>query len=176
MEIYRVEKGEPEWLCRAYDYARTDSFCFGQNIPFEMEFAHDAPREELQAVVMLEDHKPIAGCSITFPRKDTARIGRVCVIREKQRGGYGRLLMADAEKWILESGVRHIVIVSQDRAEAFYHKLGYITNPDVSPREYASPPPKDDSGRPEGGKPEGDKKSAPRIDLGFSVVLVEKYL
>jgi predicted GNAT family N-acyltransferase len=168
MEIYHITKGDPEWLCRAYDYVRTDSFCFGQNIPFRMEFEHDTPREELQAVILMEDNKPIAGCNITFPNNETARIGRVCVIREKQRGGYGRLLMEDAEKWIRESGVKHIVIISQDRAEAFYNKIGYVTNYDTSPFAYEDFHDEDD-------KPDNNEKNEAKIDLGFSVVLVEKY-
>ena len=37
-EIYRVEKGSEEWKYKAYDYVRTDAFCYGQNIPIELEF------------------------------------------------------------------------------------------------------------------------------------------
>ena len=46
MEIYRVKQGSPDWLYKAYDYVRTDAFCFGQNIPIETEFSHDEPLEE----------------------------------------------------------------------------------------------------------------------------------
>ncbi len=40
-EIYRVEKGSEEWRSEAYDYVRTDAFCYGQNIPIELEFRQD---------------------------------------------------------------------------------------------------------------------------------------
>ncbi|MBQ7839452.1 MAG: GNAT family N-acetyltransferase [Lachnospiraceae bacterium] len=166
MEIYHVTKESPEWLFKAYDYVRTDAFCFGQNIPIETEFSHDAPREDLQAVVLVEDHKPVAGCRIAFPAKGVGKIERVCVIREKQKSGYGSILIEDAEKWILESGVKHIVISSQDRAAGFYNKLGYVTNYEVSPSVYERPREK---------KPDEEKKEK-RINLGFSCVLVEKYL
>lgn len=171
MEIYHITKDSPEWLLKAYDYVRTDSFCFGQNIPIEMEFSHDTPRQELQAVVLIEDHKPIAGCRITFPTEEAGKIERVCVIREKQRNGYGEILIKDAEKWILESGVKHIVINSQDRAAGFYNKLGYVTNFDVNPSLYEKHSPKKE----EDEKSSDEKKKEHKIDLGFTCVLVEKY-
>ncbi len=162
MDIYRITKGQnPSWLYKAYDYARMDAFVFGQNIPVETEFSHDDPEEELEAVVIIDGHKPIAGCRITYPRPDIGKIGRVCVIREKQRTGVGRVLIDEAEKWIRENGYKHIVINSQDRAAEFYEKCGYVLVPGVDPRIYENyRPPKDDR----------------RPSLGFSCVLMEKIL
>lgn len=171
VEIYRIEKGAEAWKYKAYDYVRTDAFCVGQNIPIEIEFSHDEKEEELQAVLLIEDHKPVAGCRIAFPDKKTGKIERVCVVREKQKGGYGRILIEEAEKWLKEYGVNHIVISSQDRAAGFYEKVGYKLNPDVSPDVY-------DTHRKE--KTEGaqnlPKFPKPRASLGFTCVLVEKYL
>lgn len=169
MEIYHVTNGAPEWLYKAYDYIRTDAFCFGQNIPVETEFSHDGPKEELQAVILVEDHKPVAGCRITYPKEGVGKIERVCVIREKQKSGYGRILIEDAEKWILESGVKHIVINSQDRAAGFYNRLGYVTNYNVSPSVYEKPREKKEEDIPE------EVRRVMRKNLGFSCVLVEKY-
>lgn len=169
MEIYRVKKGSPDWLYKAYDYVRMDAFCFGQNIPIEMEFSHDEPYEELLAVVLVEDHKPIAGCRLTYPKEGVGKLERVCVIRDKQKSGYGKLIIEEAEKWIMESGIRHIVINSQDRAAGFYNKLGYTVNLEVSPSVYEKPradlPPIDEA-----------KKEENRKRLGFTCVLVEKYI
>lgn len=89
------------------------------------------------------------------------------MVREKQKGGYGSILIREAEKWLIENGVRHIVINSQDRAAGFYHKLGYITNPTVDPHAY-------DKKRKR--KKAADEASLPKINLGFSTVLVEKYV
>lgn len=169
MEIYRVKKDSPAWLYKAYDYVRTDAFCFGQNIPIETEFSHDEPLEELLAVVLVEDHKPIAGCRIAYPKEGVGKIERVCVIREKQKSGYGKILIEEAEKWITESGIKHIVINSQDRAAGFYNRLGYVTNLEVSPSVYEKPradlPPIDEA-----------QKEENRKRLGFTCVLVEKYI
>jgi predicted GNAT family N-acyltransferase len=165
MDIHRLTKDSPEWLAKAYDYIRTDAFCFGQNIPIEIEFGHDGSKEELRAVILVEDHKPVAGCRIRFPKAGVGKIERVCTIREKQKAGYGRAIMAEAEKWIAEHGAKRIVIVSQDRAAGFYEKLGYAKNPDISPSEYESHRP-----------PKEEREDKPRPNLGFSVVMVEKHL
>lgn len=167
MEIYHIIKGAPEWLYKAYDYVRTDAFCIGQGIPIEIEFSDDEAKEELQAVVLMEDHKPVGGCRITYPKEGVGKIERVCVVREKQKGGYGRIMIEDAEKWIAESGVKHIVINSQDRAAGFYNKIGYVTNYEVSPSVYEKPREKAE---------EAPQKEEEKIDLGFSTVLVEKFL
>ncbi len=167
MQIYRINKETDEWLKKAYDYVRTDAFCFGQNIPVELEFAGEEAQDDIEGVVILEDHKPVAGCRISYPADGIGKIERVCVVREKQKGGYGSILIREAEKWLIENGVRHIVINSQDRAAGFYHKLGYITNPTVDPHVY-------DKKRKR--KKAADEASLPKINLGFSTVLVEKYV
>ena len=164
-EIYRVEKGSEEWKYKAYDYVRTDAFCFGQNIPIELEFGHDESKDELQAILLVEDHKPVAGCRIAFPAEKTGKIERVCVVREKQKSGYGRVLIEAAEKWLKEYGVAHIVITSQDRAAGFYEKLGYKLNLDADLSVYEHQAPKKE-----------EKPNKPKKDLGFTCVLVEKYV
>lgn len=164
MDIYRVTADSPAWQKIGYDYVRVDAFCYGQNIPLETEFSHDAPVEELNGVLIVEDHKPIAGLRISYPKEDVGKIERVCVVREKQKSGVGSELIKAAEEWILEKGISHVVISSQDRAQGFYEKNGYKLNPDVSPDVY-------------------EKHLHPRkrdIDPNFKpdfvCVLVEKYL
>ena len=170
MEAYRVTKDSPAWLFKAYDYARTDAFCFGQGIPLEGEFSHDEPVDEkYQAVVLIEDHKPVGGCRVTYPEVGIGKIGRVCVTRAFQKSGAGSVLIKEAEKWIAETGITHIVINSQDRAQGFYEKLGYVLNPEVDPRVYED-------------HFDGDREAAKhgyvpqKNSLGFACVLVEKEL
>ncbi len=170
MELYRLTKGSPTWLFKAYDYARTDAFVFGQEIPINFEYSHDEPiNDEFKAVVLIDNGKPIAGCRITFPKEDIGKIGRVCVARQFQKQGYGRILIAEAEKWILEKDVSRIVINSQDRAQRFYEKLEYKLVPGVNPQLFEK-------------KLEIAFENIPRDyvsqknDLGFSCVLVEKII
>ena len=164
-EIYRVEKGSEEWKYKAYDYVRTDAFCCGQNIPIELEFGQDESKDDLQAILLTEDHKPVAGCRIAFPAEKTGKIERVCVVREKQKSGYGRVLIEAAEKCLKEYGVDHIVITSQDRAAGFYEKLGYKLNPDADLSVYDHHVPKKD-----------EEPKKPKKNIGFTCVLVEKYV
>ena len=49
----------------------------------------------LEAVILVEDHKPVAGCRLVYPMEGVGKIERVCVIREKQKDGYGRVLIAE---------------------------------------------------------------------------------
>ena len=165
MDIYRVTKDSPAWQVTAYNYIRTDAFCFGQHIPVEGEFSHDGPAEDFNGILIVEDHVPVAGLRIAYPRPDVAKIERVCTIREKQKSGYGRVMIAEAEKWIAEQGYRHIVISSQDRAQGFYEKCGYVLNPEIPAHEYDPPRPQREKPKLPGGfKPD------------FICVLVEKYL
>ena len=75
------------------------------------------------------------------------------------------MLIEAAEKWLKEYGVDHIVITSQDRAADFYEKLGYKLNPDADLSVYDHHAPKKD-----------EEPKKPKKNLGFTCVLVEKYL
>ncbi len=170
MEIYRVTKVSPAWLHKAYDYVRTDAFIFGQDIPINFEYSFPETIDgEYKAVVLIDEGKPIAGCKITFPKEDIGKIGRVCVARQFQKQGYGRILIGEAEKWIIENKVSRIVINSQDRAMKFYEKLGYILVAGVDPGLFEQ-------------KMNVDLDSISRDyvpqknELGFSCVLVEKII
>jgi predicted GNAT family N-acyltransferase len=168
MEIYRIDGNSPKWMITAYNYVRTDAFCFGQNIPIEREFSGDGPEEDIRALIIVDGGKPIAGLRVTYPEDGLAKFGRVCVIRERQKSGVGRILMDEAEKWVLSEGDRRVVITSQDRAAGFYEKLGYRLVDGADPHMYdrrpsaPSAPPAVVGERPQG--------------IGFSCVLVEKYL
>lgn len=170
MDVFRVTPDSPVWQKKAYDYVRIDAFVFGQNIPLEIEFGGDTEEDEEETLILVDDHKPVAGCRLQYPQEGIGKIGRVCVIRERQRTGVGRILIQEAEKWITEKGITHIVINSQDRAEKFYEKCGYKLVPGVDPEIYE----KHQHSCEEKTGLEKGKEDYP--DLGFSCVLVEKYL
>ena len=119
--------------------------------------------------MLIDDNKPVAGCKISFPFEGVGKIGRVCVIRDYQRNGVGSKLIEEAEKWILEDGATKIVINSQDRAQGFYEKLGYELVPKVNPRAYEEIEVDSEDDIPRDYTPR-------KNDLGFSCVLVEKYV
>ena len=82
-EIYRVEKGSEEWKYKAYDYVRTDAFCCGQNIPIELEFGQDESKDDLQAILLTEDHKPVAGWPHRIPGRED-RKNRACLCCQRK--------------------------------------------------------------------------------------------
>lgn len=172
-QAYRVTKDSPNWMHKAYNYVRTDAFVFGQDIPINIEYStEDDPDEE--ALILVEDGKPIAGCRISVPIKDYGRIARVCVIRAKQRSGVGHILIAEAEKWLQEEyGVKHIFIVSQDRAEGFYERCGYKLIEGADPDDYEHP---NDTPEEKAARKKRAEEETHHIDLGFSCVVVDKYL
>lgn len=92
-------------------------------------------------------------------------------MREKQKGGYGRILIQEAENWLKEYGINHIVISSQDRAAGFYEKLGYQLNPDADLSIYERHHKTEKTE-----KTENSVKTKKPVNLGFTCVLVEKYL
>lgn len=166
MEVYRVTGEAPKWQRIAYQFIRTDAFCIGQGIPMEVEFSGDEMIDDFQGILVMDDHKPVAGLRISYPRPGIGKIERVCTVRAKQKGGYGRIMIEAAEKWIAEHGVDHIVISSQDRARGFYEKCGYVYNPEVDAHEYDVP-----------GKEVREKEGRPAgFHPNFTCVLVEKYL
>lgn len=121
---------------------------------------------------MGENHKPVAGLpNRFFLTEKTGKIERVCVVREKQKGGYGRILIQEAENWLKEYGINHIVISSQDRAAGFYEKLGYQLNPDADLSIYERHHKTEKTE-----KTENSVKTKKPVNLGFTCVLVEKYL
>ena len=192
METYRVTGEAPVWQKRLYDYVRIDAFCIGQGIPPELEFKGDGTESDPQAIVLADGTNPLAGCRITYPEEGIAKIGRVCVVRSHQKSGIGRKLLEEAEKWISENGVSHIVISSQDRAAGFYQKAGYVLNESEDPDRYETHKTSDRDDVPQnvgnsetqnGKKPGAAEKTAEskaqeeqRKSLGFKCVLVEKYL
>ena len=168
MDAYRITKDSPDWQHKAYEYARTDAFVFGQGIPLEIEYGHDEPiGDDYKAVILMDEGKPVAGCRISFPADDIGKIGRVCVARQYQKKGIGSILIEEAEKWIQERKVTRIVINSQDRAQGFYEKVGYELVPGVDPHPF--------EGRLTTAYEDIPRDYVPKKNpLGFACVLLEK--
>lgn len=172
MEIYRVTESSPSWQKIAYDYIRVDAFVVGQGIPVEREFEGDAPESQLQALVLVEDHKPVAGLRIVYPEGKFAQIQRVATVRDRQRSGYGSILIGEAEKWIAENGYSQILITSQDRSVGFYTSNGYKILPDSDFETYFP----EDVARRRKREEERKARGEEAPNLGFTIVLVEKWL
>lgn len=57
---------------------------------------------------------------------DSAKVGRVCVLRDMRGRGIGAQVMRAAIEVLRERGLRRAKLASQTHALAFYEKLGFV--------------------------------------------------
>ena len=106
----------------------------------EQGFPEDRDAMDETAVHMLAKHgdRPVGAARIVFKR-DTAVIGRLCVVPEARGGGLGAALIAFAMDTARDvPGVTTARLSAQVRAMDFYRGLGFV----------AEGPPYDDLGVP----------------------------
>lgn len=108
---------------------RSAVFCDEQGVAPEAELdEHDATATHLLALV---DGRPVGAMrwrvvgSGAGPGK--AKIERVAVVRAGRGQGIGAALMAVALRQAAEAGLAEAVLHAQTSAEAFYLRLGFVT-------------------------------------------------
>lgn len=96
-------------------------------IPLDAEIdSHDGA--DCHYVLALDDIYPVATCRWFEVREGVAEIGRVVVLPEYRGQHLGRSVVAEAEKWMRETGVKKACISSRVNAVGFYEKMGYRFN------------------------------------------------
>ena len=124
MKIIRVTKESER--AGAY-YVRMAAMMRKYQIPLDAEIdAHDG--ESCHYILALDDIYPVATCRWFEVRDGVAEIGRVVVLPEYRGQHLGRSVVAEAEKWMREVGVKKIEISSRVNAASFYEKMGYRFN------------------------------------------------
>lgn len=118
-----------EGLCQEAMEIRKEVFVEEQG--FEDEF-DEIDRRATHLVAFL-DGQAIASCRyfLNLKGKDGYLIGRVAVRKPFRGKGYGILLLAEAERGIVEKGGRHARLAAQLQARKFYEKHGYFPISDV---------------------------------------------
>ncbi len=116
------------WQRACVYYIRLDEFVheFPGGVAHELD-SGDTP-ETPYILVMDERGKPVGTCRLHYLGNDVAKIERVSVLKEFRRTGAGRVVIAAAEEWLRENGIRRIRINSRDTAIGFYERLGYTTD------------------------------------------------
>ncbi|MBP2643304.1 MAG: hypothetical protein H6Q67_1191 [Firmicutes bacterium] len=127
MKVIRVIE---TWQRAAVYYIRINVFVKEQNIPLGMEF-DEADGENAKYILLMDNDEPIATARLNIIGEQTAKIERVCVVKDCQGQGVGRELIQAAEEWAKEYGVRKIIITSQVQAQGFYESLNYKVNPNI---------------------------------------------
>ncbi|MCE8009723.1 GNAT family N-acetyltransferase [Aestuariivita sp.] len=94
----------------------------------EQGFPEDRDAFDDDAVHLLAEHgdRPVGAARIVFSR-DTAKIGRICLIPEARGGGLGAALVRTAMEIARDvPGVTSARLSAQVTAMGFYEKLGFV--------------------------------------------------
>ena len=124
MDIIRVTK-ECE-RAGAY-HVRIAAMMRKYQIPLDAEIdSHDG--ENCHYILALDDIYPVATCRWFGVDGETAEVGRVVVLPEYRGQHLGQAVVAEAEKWMREVGVKKVEISSRVNVADFYKKMGYRFN------------------------------------------------
>ncbi len=113
---------------REYGYCaaiRALVFVQEQNCPIHTEFCKQEESYK-DYVLYIDNNTPIATARWQMKEKDTAKIGRIAVLKNYRRQGHGtRLVTYITDKISGEKELKRIEMSAQDTALPFYKKLGY---------------------------------------------------
>ena len=93
--------------------------------------SHDG--ENCHYILALDDIYPVATCRWFEVDDGIAEIGRVVVLPEYRGQHLGQAVVAEAEKWMREAGIKKVEISSRVGVEKFYESLGYSRSENGKP-------------------------------------------
>lgn len=102
---------------------RVKVFVEEQNVPIEMEL--DEFDEEALHILLYDAEKPVA-CARLIIQGERAIIGRVAVLKEYRKKGYGKMLCSKLLEIAKEKNVKYVMLHAQCYAIGFYNKLGFV--------------------------------------------------
>lgn len=121
IQVIRVTE---EWQRAGVHYVRVEGMLKEfPDITLAMEFDTDTP--DTRYTLVLEGNMPVATVRLHVLDEHTGKIERVVTVGSARKKGYGALAMKEAEAWLKDLGISHIVVTSRTVAVGFYEKLGY---------------------------------------------------
>jgi predicted GNAT family N-acyltransferase len=97
-----------------------------QSVPVELEM-DDLDAEATHFLILDEAGEPI-GTARLLSHDDSAKIGRVAVLRNLRGQGHGRAIMEAVLAEARRRGFREALLSSQTYAIPFYERLGFIAH------------------------------------------------
>ena len=103
---------------------RQTVFVEEQNVPVDIE--QDGRDAEAHHILAVVDKKPV-GCARILIKRDTGKIGRVCVLSKHRGTGLGKgLVQASIDLLRTLPGVQRAELGAQTHTLGFYEKFGFI--------------------------------------------------
>ena len=112
------------WQQAGAYYVRIQAMAKKHHITLRQEFdGHDGP--DTKYIVVTDADFPIATARM-YPLEGRAMmIGRVVVLPEYRRQGFGSMVVSECEDWAEELGYEKTVVESRENKVEFYEHMGY---------------------------------------------------
>ena len=112
---------------KIYDQLNNDSRCIRETVfIYEQQFTVEF--DDIDAIskhiVLYVNDKPIGVCRV-YKDNEYYIIGRVAILKEYRKDGYGSIIVKSAEDLIKSLGGNLIKLSAQCRIKKFYQSLGY---------------------------------------------------
>ena len=109
---------------------RTTVFIGEQSVPVQEEI--DDYDCFVPIFIAYEDEKALGTARVIIKNKDIAKIGRVAVLKEARKKGFGKNLMLEAMSYIKgQTTAKEIQLDAQLTAVKFYESLGFTSYGEV---------------------------------------------
>lgn len=104
-------------------------------LPLGLDFSPeelDAERRDWHLAAWSDDEAELTGCLVLSPLGDGIAKMRQVAVAEAWRGrGLGRQLVAFAEDYARDRGIRELVLNARETVVSFYESLGYVAAGDA---------------------------------------------
>lgn len=128
MNIKRIETEDE--LKEAFAI-RKEVFIDEQGTPDDEEYdAFDNLEADCTHILIYQDGKAV-GTGRIRTVEGTGKLERICIREPFRKGGVGRHIIQELEDIASEQGLSRVKLHGQTHAEGFYHKLGYVSEPEI---------------------------------------------
>ena len=115
---------------KIYDYLQEDAIFIRTEVFIkEQKFRNEF--DELDKVsthlVIYDNEIPVGTCRFYKVDNDKYVLGRIAVVCNYRGLGIGKMILEEAENYIVEAGGKEINLSAQVRVQDFYIKMGYMS-------------------------------------------------